>query len=111
LGRFLDIRTDSDEMPCPGLGDDQAFEHSILQGSDAGPHVHTALDDGDAVADPRHGDSRRRRAHLQQNGEIDPAALTGFLPDQIEEVFTGGSVTQNATRSGSSPESSLAIWP
>lgn len=38
----------------PKLDDDRVLEHSILQESDAGPHVHAALDAGagdDAVAD------------------------------------------------------------
>ena len=31
FGRFLDIRTDTDEMHCPALGDDRTLEHAILR--------------------------------------------------------------------------------
>jgi len=66
-------------MHRPALRDDRALEHSIFQESDAGPHVHAAFDAGagdDAVADPSAGIAKKDERVMDQNGEIDPVALT-----------------------------------
>jgi hypothetical protein len=69
-----------------------ALEPPILQESNAGPHVHAALEAGagdDAVADRGVGVPEEDERILDQNRQADPASLTGVLLVEIATISAG----------------------
>src|SRR5262249_9783307 len=92
FGCFLDARTNTNKVDRLPLSDDRPLERSILQETDARPHIHAAFDacaGDDAVADRGVRISEEDQSIIEQNWEVDPAPLTCVLLVEVATIRAG----------------------
>ena len=79
-------------MNRPALSDNRPLEWAVLQEIYPGPDLHAAFDAGpgdDPITNRGVRITEKDQRILDQNGEIDPATLTGVLLVEISAIGAG----------------------